>query len=98
MKAKYNIKRTLEFYRQCNEFFNIDDGLYPTSTSEEIMDAVTDYILSVDSDRILTESHIWELGKLLRKRAQWDNEIIANDVLGGVDFSESLDMLDSLSN
>jgi len=92
MKTKYDIKRVLEFYRQCNEFFHIEDGLYPTSTSEDIMDAVVEHLSTVDDDRILTEFHIWEVSKLLGKKVMVDN-----DIIGGVDFTNSLDMLDGLS-
>jgi hypothetical protein len=92
MKTKYDIKRVLEFYRQCNEYFNIDDGLYPTATSEDIMNSVVEHLSTVDDDRVLTEFHIWEVSKLLGKKAMVDN-----DIIGGVDFSDSLDLLDNLS-
>ena len=92
MKTKYDIKRVLEFYRQCNEFFNIEDGLYPTSTSEDIMDAVVEHLSTVDDDRILTEFHIWEVGRLLGRKKLPDPEVI-----GGIDFSSTIDMLDDLT-
>lgn len=92
MKTKYDIKKVLEFYRQCNEFFNINDGLYPTSTSDEIMDGVVEHLSTVESDRILTEFHVWEVGRLLGRQKLSDSEVI-----GGIDFSSTIDMLDNLT-
>jgi len=56
------------------------------------MNSVVEHLSTVDDDRVLTEFHIWEVSKLLGKKAMVDN-----DIIGGVDFSDSLDLLDNLS-
>lgn len=92
MEIKYDIYQVLKFYKQCNEYYNILDGLHPLSTTEEIMSAVVDYLHTFNPIKLF-ETDVDNIGKLLRKRKYGDTQVI-----GGVDFTDSIKALDSLGN
>ena len=50
------IKLIKEFVEYCNDFYNIDGGIYPIATNERINEAVTQFIESKPLSEIYFDS------------------------------------------
>lgn len=99
MQLKYNQNFLVYFTDEANVYFNKFDGMYPVATKGEIRNAVIEYAFSLPDDvtvEVANKSlskHIQNVGKLLGVDSN-----SSSNVIGGVDFTDSIKALDSLGN